>query len=78
MSPTDWQRTAERDPDHAARVRAIAHGIPARYADDQPTPEPCPECRAGKCRNCDGATWDTVRDEPAPCPCAEAGHGDES
>jgi glutamine synthetase len=36
---TDWQRTAESDPDHAARVRAIAHGIPARYADDQPTAE---------------------------------------
>jgi hypothetical protein len=35
----------------------------------------CPECRAGKHPNCDGTTWDTVRDEPAACPCAAAGHG---
>lgn len=32
-------------------------------------PEPCPECRALKCRNCDGRTWDVERDEPAVCPC---------
>lgn len=30
---------------------------------------PCPECAAGKCRNCDGQTWDHERDEPGVCPC---------
>lgn len=37
-------------------------------------PRPCPECRAGKCGNCDGSTWDVDRDEYADCPCATAGH----
>ena len=29
----------------------------------------CPECKAGKCRNCDGQTWDHERDQPGVCPC---------
>lgn len=33
------------------------------------TVAPCPECRSGKCRNCDGYSWDTVADERAQCPC---------
>lgn len=37
-------------------------------------PEPCPECAQGKHGNCDGTTWDNLLDEPAPCPCDEAGH----
>jgi hypothetical protein len=36
--------------------------------------EPCPECLAGKCGNCDGRAWDQLQDEPAECPCARAGH----
>lgn len=36
--------------------------------------EPCPECHAGKCDNCDGGSWDTIGDQPWPCPCAESGH----
>lgn len=31
--------------------------------------DPCPECRSGKCQNCDGQTWDVERDERAVCPC---------
>lgn len=31
--------------------------------------KPCPECRAGKHDNCDGATWDDINDRPATCPC---------
>lgn len=41
------------------------------------TTRPCPECRAGKCRNCDGTTWDDDRDERAVCPCWGAGHEEE-
>ena len=37
----------------------------------------CPECRAGKHRNCDGTSWEITFDRPGPCPCAEAGHGTE-
>jgi hypothetical protein len=36
--------------------------------------EPCPECVQGKCRNCDGTSWDQAADAPGPCPCATAGH----
>jgi hypothetical protein len=36
--------------------------------------EPCPECSAGKCDNCDGTTWDNIKDERVPCPCHAAGH----
>lgn len=35
----------------------------------------CPECAAGKHRNCDGGSWDTVADGPAACPCWVASHG---
>lgn len=31
--------------------------------------EPCPECRALKCANCLGTTWDTDLDVLAVCPC---------
>ena len=37
-------------------------------------PSPCPECFAGKCRNCDDTTWSDVRDELTACPCSAAGH----
>lgn len=37
--------------------------------------EPCPECKAGKCPNCDGTSWDQRNDRRAPCPCATAEHG---
>lgn len=36
--------------------------------------DPCPECEAGKCGNCDGDAWDKVNDTPAVCPCFENGH----
>jgi hypothetical protein len=39
-------------------------------------PEPCPECRAGKCRNCTGWSLDDHLDEIVPCPCKEAGHAE--
>lgn len=32
-------------------------------------PEPCPECAAGKCQNCDALTWDNEADLYADCPC---------
>lgn len=37
-------------------------------------PNPCRECRDGKHVNCDGRTWDYIKDEHAPCPCAARGH----
>lgn len=39
--------------------------------------EPCPECLAGKCGNCDGTTCDNHKDEPTVCPCYSAGHEPE-
>lgn len=32
----------------------------------------CPECAAGKCRNCDGTTWDDTTDAPTTCPCTHS------
>ena len=29
----------------------------------------CPECHAGKHRNCDGTAWDVDADEPTTCGC---------
>lgn len=29
----------------------------------------CPECRAGKHRNCDGTSWCDRNDRPADCTC---------
>lgn len=37
----------------------------------------CPECVAGKHRNCDGRSWDYEADGFTVCPCAGAGHGVE-
>lgn len=37
--------------------------------------EVCPECEQGKHGNCDGTTWDTLRDEPTDCPCGARDHG---
>jgi hypothetical protein len=34
------------------------------------TAQACPECRAGKHRNCDGTSWDQAADAPVPCPCS--------
>lgn len=31
----------------------------------------CPECKAGKHRNCDGTAWCIFRDEPTECSCVE-------
>jgi hypothetical protein len=28
-----------------------------------------PECRDGKCKNCDGVGWNLEKDEPGDCPC---------
>ena len=36
--------------------------------------QPCPECVAGKCPNCDGTAWDMAADAPTTCPCERAGH----
>jgi hypothetical protein len=36
--------------------------------------QPCPECRSGKHRNCDGTSWDTDLDLPASCPCPNESH----
>lgn len=35
----------------------------------------CPECRAGKHRNCDGSAWDAENDVPTLCACTEPGCG---
>lgn len=40
--------------------------------------KPCPECAAGKCRNCDGTTWDEHTDSPTVCPCAHRNHEPEA
>jgi hypothetical protein len=43
-----------------------------------PLPRPveaCPECQQGKHGNCDGTSWDDLRDEPTDCPCARRDHG---
>lgn len=29
----------------------------------------CPECIAGKCRNCDGYAWDNHQDDYTACRC---------
>lgn len=34
----------------------------------------CPECKQGKCSNCDGTTWDELADAPASCPCTDKIH----
>lgn len=34
----------------------------------------CPECRAGKCGNCDGTTWNEVLDQPDFCQCTDYPH----
>lgn len=49
---------------------------PKEWANEREAAEvkPCPECVQGKHANCGGQTWDTIKDEPVPCPCAEAGH----
>jgi hypothetical protein len=47
----------------------------SEYEGRFPDPEPCPECAQGKCGNCDGTAWDTVRDALGTCPCKAAGHG---
>lgn len=37
-----------------------------------PDPKPvCPECKAGKHRNCDTTAWDFETDEPTACRCDE-------
>jgi hypothetical protein len=60
-----------------------SHSTCRRKANDavttQPTyvPDACPECAVGKHDTCDGVTWDRARDEPAPCPCDEMGHGND-
>lgn len=36
--------------------------------------ENCPECHAGKCGNCDGKSWDKIKDQPGICPCWLDGH----
>ena len=38
----------------------------------QATILPCPECAAGKHRNCDGTTWDRATDALTTCPCFAA------
>lgn len=39
-----------------------------------PIAPPCPECRAHKCGNCDGRTWDDHYDRATTCPCAADDH----
>lgn len=34
----------------------------------------CPECVAGKCRNCHGDAWCTAEDGPTACSCDRPGH----
>jgi hypothetical protein len=43
----------------------VADALPADF---EATP-PCPECAAGKHRNCGGDSWNNDLDEPKPCPC---------
>ena len=62
--------TAEDARRVAAALIDVADRIPEKAIEVQA----CPECRAGKHPNCDGRSWDYVADEPAPCPCAGAGH----
>lgn len=56
------------DPDEAFDTD-VADALPDDYeAPDLMTP-PCPECAAGKHRNCGGDSWSNYLDEPKPCPC---------
>ena len=64
----------ESAPDH---VDPDGHTYPELIGELEPTgpralPK-CPECGAGKHRNCDGSTWDYQRDEPGVCPCTCSG-----
>jgi hypothetical protein len=72
----DWEvadRVADlMPPGEYAMLRTAVH-IRSAQLDGQPLHD-CPECVQGKCRNCDGTTWDVVADEPAPCPCWARGH----
>lgn len=36
----------------------------------------CPECRSGKCRNCDGVALNRETDEFVPCECPIVSEGD--
>jgi hypothetical protein len=35
----------------------------------------CPECKQGKCTNCDGVAWNETSDVPDQCACEESLHG---
>jgi len=37
-------------------------------------PAVCPECRQGKCGNCNGTAWDAVADKPTSCACPDGSH----
>jgi hypothetical protein len=48
---------------------------PARPVEDRAdTPPLCPECRVGKCGNCDGTALDETTDEIVGCGCPSIDH----
>lgn len=86
--PTDTERGPEFERLYRLMYDATAHGGPgqgslttlARHLFDSGvrivTPAAagatCPECAAGKCRNCDGTAWDDSADELTGCACGHA------
>jgi len=47
--------------------------LPLVLTSSADTPD-CPDCVQGKHGNCDGLSWDNLRDELSDCPCALLGH----
>jgi hypothetical protein len=43
------------------------HTDPVRGAERAASEAVCPECKQGKCGNCDGRAWDGEKDEPTTC-----------
>lgn len=66
---TGWEADEARTYAHANPDPEPAVIIPALWATSD-----CPECRAGKHANCDGAAWNTNTDSPGLCPCWMKGH----
>jgi hypothetical protein len=78
-------RAAVPEPDHGAQCSpplcmlepghdGMHLGAGFAIGNDTVFVEPCPECIAGKCGNCDGSSWDHAGEQPAPCPCASVQH----
>lgn len=60
---------------HALLTALTAPSAPLR-ASSTALRHVCPECRAGKHRNCDGTAWDDEADQATRCTCADHDHPD--